>query len=150
MKHLVFLYGNTKKGFPRHATIANDSFRYLGIARTGGEVIPEDFDRAVMYKMVLYSGQPSLVKYTGDIRNCSGVYGELYEVHDSSMTHLDSLEGVEKGDFGRENISITDIQLCNLATDPSVLQSIKNKRCLSFVFKKDAEGAKDLGELWTR
>jgi len=75
---LVFVYGTLKQGFGLHRILENDKF--LGEAYT----INEAFD------LFSSGGFPYLWKGSHRVR------GELYEVSDETMKHLDYVEGVPR------------------------------------------------------
>lgn len=83
-KHLVLCYGTLKMGFGNHYLLGDST--YLGPAETN----------ATMYSM---GGFPAII-LGGD----STIKGEVYEVDDTTLRHLDSLEGYP-GWYDREVVS---------------------------------------------
>lgn len=138
-KHLVFLYGNLKRGFSRNSALREQ--RYIGIARTEAK-----------YGMFGYGGYPALVDEA--LAEASGVvatnriYGELYEVDDSSMQELDKIEKTDVGLFERRDIALGEITMTSLPTDAVVWGGITRKSAQAYFFKRNLNGAGDCGPIW--
>jgi len=76
-KHKVFVYGSLKKGFGNHRIIENSTFI--------GEAVTKDSD----FQMISFGGFPGVVRRPEFINR---VHGELYEVDDKALRHMDMLE----------------------------------------------------------
>ena len=138
-KHLVFMYGTSKRGFSRNSALREQ--RYIGIAKTEPK-----------YGIFGYGGFPALVDDV--LAEASGVvagkkiFGELYEVDDACMQELDKSEGTAKGLFERRDIYLGEITMTSLPTDEATWGSLTRKVAQSYFFKKKLAGAGDCGPLW--
>ena len=73
--HTLFVYGTLKRSFSNHHLLENSQFLGTGYTRT----------KYAMYT----SGIPFVVK----AEEVSHIYGELYQVDDTTLKQLDWLEG---------------------------------------------------------
>jgi gamma-glutamylaminecyclotransferase len=85
MKHLVFIYGTLKKGFPNHDTYMESATR-LGKYQT-----------LEKYPLVLIGERhvPCMINTPGQGHR---IEGELYEVDDDCLKKMDALEGTKQPD----------------------------------------------------
>lgn len=77
-KHIVFVYGTLKKGFPNNRLL-NKS-----------KLLTEACYPGNMYDIVYFPG----VKFYDSEKNLGDIHGELWEVDDDTLVRLDELEGV--------------------------------------------------------
>lgn len=75
---LIFVYGTLRRGEPNHRQLVDKRARYVGSART-----------APRYELVDLGPYPALLE-GGE----TSVRGELYEVDDHALEHLDDFEDV--------------------------------------------------------
>lgn len=140
-KHLLFVYGTLKRGFPRNHALKNA--RYLGIART-----------TPSYGMYAYGGFPALVDQVlaeaSSVKAENVIYGELYEVDDADLTVIDIIEGTDRGLFERREVKLSDTTLTSLPANDQVWVNLINKTAKTYFFKRNLNGAADNGMLWTQ
>lgn len=138
-KHLVFLYGTSKRGFSRNGALREQ--RYIGIARTEPK-----------YGIFGYGGFPALVDdalaEVSEVVAGKRVFGELYEVDDACVQELDKVEGTDRGLFERRDISLGEITMTSLPSDEAVWNSLTRKVAQAYFFKKKLAGAGDCGPVW--
>jgi gamma-glutamylaminecyclotransferase len=97
MKHLIFVYGTLKKGFPNHD-------RYMRSAEKLG-----NYRTAENYPLVLIGKRyvPCMINAPGEGQQ---IEGELYEVDDDCLKKLDVLERIKEPDgYRRFKISLKSI-----------------------------------------
>jgi gamma-glutamylaminecyclotransferase len=135
MKYLVFVYGTLKHGFVRHQALQHQ--RYLGVART-----------EPIYAMFRVSDYPAIVEQSATQRKPRSIWGELYEVDEYTLLHLDQIEGVGRSLYERKTIKLAEVTLSHLPVDASVLEKLTAKEVLGYVYKEDIPGAKDCDEFW--
>lgn len=101
MKHLIFVYGTLKKGFPNHD-------RYMQSAEKVG-----NYRTVENYPLVL-TGQryvPCMINAPGEGEH---IEGELYEVDDDCLKRLDALERIKKPDgYRRLKICLKSVEKYN-------------------------------------
>lgn len=91
MRHLVFVYGTLKKGFPNHNN-------YMGSAKRLGK-----YQTVEKYPLVLCGARyvPCMINSPGKGHH---VEGELYEVDDECLNRIDALEGIQDSDGYRRTV----------------------------------------------
>lgn len=99
MRHLVFVYGTLKKGFPNHNN-------YMGSAKRLGK-----YQTIEKYPLVLCGARyvPCMINSPGKGHH---VEGELYEVDDECLNRIDALEGIQDSDgYRRAVIRVSSSEL---------------------------------------
>lgn len=91
MRHLVFVYGTLKKGFPNHNN-------YMGSAKRLGK-----YQTIEKYPLILCGARyvPCMINSPGKGHH---VEGELYEVDDECLNRIDALEGIQDSDGYRRTV----------------------------------------------
>ena len=98
MKHNVFVYGTLRHGQGNWARALKDKAKLIGFANTPGDI----------YHL---GGFPGVILPTTDDRAAGNmVYGEVYEVDDSTLKALDRLES-EGSMYHRRTIQVSCIKL---------------------------------------
>ncbi|KAJ8626021.1 hypothetical protein MRB53_019328 [Persea americana] len=94
---LIFTYGTLKKGFPNHPLLQN--LIQSGDAHPLGVYCTADKYPLVCgpYKV------PFLINLPGQGHH---IWGELYAVSSHALTHMDELEGTERGHYERIPITV--------------------------------------------
>lgn len=135
MKHLVFVYGTLKNGHSRSSVLRDE--RYLGIART----IPK-------YAMYQYGGYPALVPSTEETN--FPITGELYEIGDEKMVHLDEIEGTAVGLFQRGEVILDEINLSHLPLSENCWTWINSRKAVAYIFRDvdKLKGARNCHSFW--
>jgi gamma-glutamylaminecyclotransferase len=101
MKHLIFVYGTLKKGFPNHD-------RYMQSAEKVG-----NYRTVENYPLVLIGQRyvPCMINAPGEGEH---IEGELYEVDDDCLKRLDALERIKKPDgYRRLKICLKSVEKYN-------------------------------------
>ena len=83
--HKVFVYGSLKRGYGNNNFLSDSKF------------VGEDVTKDNNYNLFSFGGFPGVIKGGGE-----KVLGELWEVDDDTLGHLDSLEG--NGSFYQREI----------------------------------------------
>lgn len=141
MSKVIFVYGTLKQGFPNHGHISSQ--RYLGVAKTKPK-----------YAMYRYGSYPGLVE--AELAASGGfepphdvlIHGELYEVNDQALVHLDRLEGVGSGLFERKPLEIQESQLVRLPVLQGCFDAISHGVVEAYFFRKNLSGAANCGPFW--
>jgi gamma-glutamylcyclotransferase (GGCT)/AIG2-like uncharacterized protein YtfP len=92
MKHLVFVYGSLKKGFPNYHVISEGDDSQLIMETTTSD----------NYDMISLGVFPAVIKQ----RSWAKIKGEVYAVDDLTMDVLDMLES--NGEFYRRELISVD------------------------------------------
>lgn len=79
MMHRVFVYGSLKQGRGNHILLSEAN--YIGSRLTSEEI----------YHMISFGAFPGVIK-NSETGEASAIYGELYEVDNSTLERLDRLE----------------------------------------------------------
>lgn len=116
---LVFVYGTLKRGCSNHASLRGQ--RFIGIASTEPG-----------FRLFSLGQYPGMVRWEEDP---GGVTGEVWEVDDDCLNHLDILEGVAEGLYRRERIPL------KRPFDQTVVYG--------YLYALSIEGRPDLGSTWT-
>jgi gamma-glutamylcyclotransferase (GGCT)/AIG2-like uncharacterized protein YtfP len=139
MTRILFVYGTLKQGFPNHGHISSQ--RYLGVAQA-----------AQKYAMYRYGSYPALVD---DENSLHKIIGELYEVDESSLTHLDKVEGVDVGLFERKPITLEKTGflptfLSRMPLQQSSWDNISAEQPVveAYFFRRNLGGAANCGSFW--
>ncbi len=145
MKSLLFVYGTLKRGHQRNQMMKDQL--YLGVSITQ--------PKYVMYQMGSF---PALVEVPHTVREGyslpeaaagSPIHGELYEVDDECLVHLDKVEGVRDGLFERKYIELDRSYLLNLPTVQNVFNDYHQGRAVAYFYKRSIEGApRNCGPFW--
>lgn len=77
--HRVFVYGSLKQGRGNHILLSEAN--YIGSRLTSEEI----------YHMISFGAFPGVIK-NSETGEPAAIYGELYEVHNSTLERLDRLE----------------------------------------------------------
>eukprot|EP00735_Rhodelphis_limneticus_P002299 TRINITY_DN13115_c0_g1::TRINITY_DN13115_c0_g1_i1::g.10682::m.10682 TRINITY_DN13115_c0_g1::TRINITY_DN13115_c0_g1_i1::g.10682 ORF type:complete len:179 (-),score=21.37,sp/Q9M8T3/Y2910_ARATH/43.16/1e-16,AIG2/PF06094.7/8.9e-16,AIG2_2/PF13772.1/0.015 TRINITY_DN13115_c0_g1_i1:128-625(-) len=123
-KHLIFVYGTLKRGYPNYCLLENDGSKFLGTATT-----VEKFPLVVARD--IYA--PCLLDIPGEGFN---VKGELFAVNDEVLADLDRLEGVAVDFYRRLPIKLKDfVPDSHVSTPPGLSEGAAHvyfggmKRC---------------------
>ncbi|CAM2993926.1 gamma-glutamylcyclotransferase family protein [Rariglobus hedericola] len=117
----LFVYGTLKRGCKNHHHIAGQT--YLGEARTAGG-----------YRLYDLGDYPGMVAAPDDR---DGVTGELWEVDDRALTHLDDFEGVNEGLYLRAPINLVNTTASETAS------------AHTYLYARATAGCAVIGTTWT-
>jgi gamma-glutamylaminecyclotransferase len=145
MKSLLFVYGTLKRGHQRSQMMKDQL--YLGVAITKPK-----------YNMFQMGSFPALVE-AGHVKleghslpiQAEGhpIHGEIYEVDDECLIHLDKVEGVREGLFERKYIELDRSNLLNLPTVQNVFDEYHQGRAVAYFYKRNIDGApRNCGAFW--
>ena len=101
MKHLIFIYGTLKKGFPNHS-LHMESAEKLG-----------NYQTVENYPLVLIGERyvPCMINAPGEGKQ---IEGELYKVDDDCLRRIDALERIKKPDgYRRLKIKVRSVEKHN-------------------------------------
>lgn len=91
-KHYVFVYGTLRTGQRNWAWALKDKAKFLGSAVTKGR----------LYHLGGYPG----FRFSQDMDEFD-VYGEVFEIDDTTLAALDRLENTAHGFYNREQVLVT-------------------------------------------
>ena len=137
--HLVFVYGSLKKGFRLNGSLEGQ--RYVGIACTEPK-----------YSLFNLGQFPGLIDEQhpefGHKAPARQIWGELYEVDEDCLIHLDKIEGVENDYYKRKVIYLDQISPVLLPTCPQAFQSLLAKTAFGYIFQLSLQEFSDCGAFW--
>lgn len=134
MKHLLFVYGTLKTGHTRHKHLAGQ--RYLGTAIL-----------TPTHRMVYLGGFPALVP-PEEGQDGSRVCGELYEVDELCLQEVDKVEGVDRGMFERQTLTLAEHVPMMLPTDQGTYNLLEKNEIEAYVYKRAVGQSRDCGCFW--
>lgn len=113
----LFVYGTLKRGHALHSHLEKQMF--LGV----GQTLPE-------FRLVKCSWYPAMV----DTPNGRSIRGEVWEVEEATIQHLDIVEDVASGLYERRLISL--------------LPPFDDAPSIAYVYLRETRGMPDCGEEW--
>ena len=114
----LFVYGTLKRGCKNHHHLAGQTC--VGDART-----------APGFRLYDLGDYPGMVADPADVE---GVTGELWDVDDAALAHLDDFEGVSEGLYRRELVPLIPANDCTHAH--------------TYLYARSIEGVTAIGPTW--
>ena len=114
----IFVYGSLKRGMTNHHYLAGQ--RFLGEART-----------APGYHLYDAGGYPGMVPEAGGRLS---VTGEVWEIDDTCLKHVDKLEGLSLRLYSRETIPVQN--------------PFEHDEIEAYLYLRPTDRLRDVGDTW--